>query len=117
MGPGCSSHRLSVTAAVEAHKIQEEHRVLACQHMADKGTVASHAEPGVDTVAAGLVDRSLAVAGLCRSFQHRQSCLEHEKVLKGKVQRIDEGAVSYIHRDSVGYRLLITGLPTSGHNI
>lgn len=116
MGSGCSSHRPSA-AAVEAHKVQKGHRVLACQRKADKGTAASHVEEAFDTVAAGLVTNSPAAAGLCRSFRHLQSCSEREKVLKGRVRKIGEGVAGYTRQGSAGYKPLITGLPTSGHNI
>lgn len=117
MGSGCSSHRLSVAAVVEARKVQKGHRVLACQRKADRGTAASHVEEAFDTVAAGLVVHSPAAAGLCRSFRHPQSCSEREKVLKGRVRKTGEGVVGYIRPGSAGYKPLITGLPTSGHNI
>lgn len=116
MGSDCSSHRLSV-AAVDAHKVQRGLRGLTCQRRADKETAASHVEEAFDTVAAGLVAHSPAAAGLCRNFRHPQSCLEREKVLKGRVRKIGEGVVGYIHQGSVGYKPLIAGLPTSGHNI
>lgn len=117
MGSGCSSHRPSVVAAVEAHKVQKGHRVLACQRKADKGTAASHVEEAFDTVAAGLVAHSPAAAGLYRSFRRPQSCSEREKVLKGKVRKIGEEVVDYIRQGSADYKPLINGLPTSGHNI
>lgn len=113
IGPDCASHQL----AVEVHKVQEWHRVLASQHRADRGTAASHVEAAVDTAAAGLMVHNLAAAGLCRSFRHPQSCLAREKVLKGKVRRIDEGVADYIRQDSAGCMPLIAGLPASDHNI